>query len=164
MGVGDYRHAPVALLPEKRPLTYSTGGGVSPSLEGSGKISPPTRIRCPNIPVCNESLQRPSYPGTHNEVLLWQISKNITLYQFLLNLLPYALLCTLRSVLSLLSKGLNSKQISVMLKKLYKSENTFGKHVLSLIDNGLEIPSLIIKEYERTDTLFHDQNFWFDSE
>jgi len=75
------------------------------------------------------------------------------------SLLPYALLCTVHSVLSLSSMGLNSKQITVTLNKLCTSENTFGKHVFSLIDSGLEIPPLIIKQYKRTDELFHEQNF-----
>jgi len=54
---------------------------------------------------------------------------------------------------------LNSKQITVTLNKVCKSENTFGKHVFSLIDTGIEIPFLIIKECKRTDTLFHDQTY-----
>ena len=92
-------------------------------------------------------------------VRLLKITKNIKLYQFIFNLFPYALLCTVDSVLSFSSMGLNSKQNIVTLNKLCNSENTFGKHVFCLIDTGLEIPSLIIKEYKRKDKLFRDEKF-----
>ena len=62
-GMGNQRHAPAALHPEKNqyPL-YRRLGGFRAGLDGCGK-SRPTGTRSPDRPACSESLYQLRYPG-----------------------------------------------------------------------------------------------------
>jgi len=62
--MGVQRHAPASLPPGKTRYTWYSGLGGPQGRSGRvRKLSPPTGIRSPGRPACNESLYRLNYPA-----------------------------------------------------------------------------------------------------